>query len=116
VRLEGLGKLKKSNDLIGIRIRDLPACSIVFQPTTLLRAPAIVVNVIFFYKICELWVLTSLNMNICVFRDVTSHNVIIATVSEEISASIFRVKSGNTRSATGCPPPLSPHALIYLLT
>jgi hypothetical protein len=38
VRLEGLGQLKKSNDLIRIRSRDLPACSIVPQPTTLPRA------------------------------------------------------------------------------
>jgi hypothetical protein len=38
VRLEGLGQLKKI-DLIGIRTRDLPACSIVPQPTTLPRAP-----------------------------------------------------------------------------
>jgi hypothetical protein len=30
--------IEKSNDLIGIRIRDLPACSIVPQPTTLPRA------------------------------------------------------------------------------
>jgi hypothetical protein len=36
VRLEGLGKLKKSNDLIGNRIRDLPPCSIVPQPITIL--------------------------------------------------------------------------------
>jgi hypothetical protein len=34
IRLEGLGKLKeKSSDLIGERTRDLPACSIVPQPT-----------------------------------------------------------------------------------
>jgi hypothetical protein len=39
VRLEGLRKLKKSNDLIRNRIRDLPACSTVPQLTTLLRAP-----------------------------------------------------------------------------
>jgi hypothetical protein len=38
VRLEGLGRLKKIH-LIGIRTRDLPACSIVPQPTTLPRAP-----------------------------------------------------------------------------
>jgi hypothetical protein len=38
MRLEGLGQLKKSNDLIEIRTRDLPACSIVPQPTTLLCA------------------------------------------------------------------------------
>jgi hypothetical protein len=36
LQLEGLGKLKKSND-IGTRTRDLPACSIVPQPTTLPR-------------------------------------------------------------------------------
>jgi hypothetical protein len=35
VRLEGLGKLKTSNDLIGTRSRDLPACSIAPQPATL---------------------------------------------------------------------------------
>jgi hypothetical protein len=36
VRLEGLGKLEKeNNDLIGTRTRDLPACSIVPEPTTL---------------------------------------------------------------------------------
>jgi hypothetical protein len=38
VRLEGLGQLKKSNELIGIRTRDLPAYSIVSQLTTLPRA------------------------------------------------------------------------------
>jgi hypothetical protein len=37
--LEGLGQLKKSSYLIGIRNRDLPDCSIVPQPTTLPRAP-----------------------------------------------------------------------------
>jgi hypothetical protein len=30
--------IEKSNELIGNRNRDLPACSIVTQPTTLLRA------------------------------------------------------------------------------
>jgi hypothetical protein len=39
VRLEGLGKLKISSDLIGTWTRDLPAFSIVLQPTTLSRAP-----------------------------------------------------------------------------
>jgi hypothetical protein len=38
VRLEELGKLTKSNDLIGNRRRDLSVCSIVPQPTTLPRA------------------------------------------------------------------------------
>jgi hypothetical protein len=37
-QLEGLSKLKKIH-LIGTRSRDLPACSIVPQPTTLPRAP-----------------------------------------------------------------------------
>jgi hypothetical protein len=40
VRLEGLGKLKKKIHLIGTRTRDLPACTIVPQPTTLPRAPS----------------------------------------------------------------------------
>jgi hypothetical protein len=31
--------MEQSNDLIGNRARDLPACSIVPQPTTLPRAP-----------------------------------------------------------------------------
>jgi hypothetical protein len=35
VRLEGLRKLKDSNDFIGTLTRDIPACSIVPQPTTL---------------------------------------------------------------------------------
>jgi hypothetical protein len=39
MRLEGLGKLKKSSDLIWNRTRDIPACSTVPQPTMLLRAP-----------------------------------------------------------------------------
>jgi hypothetical protein len=38
-RLEGLGQLKKYNDVIGNRTHDLPACSTVPQPTTL-TAPA----------------------------------------------------------------------------
>jgi hypothetical protein len=36
---EGLGKFKKFNDLTGKRIRDLPLCTIVPQPTTLQRDP-----------------------------------------------------------------------------
>jgi hypothetical protein len=39
VRLEGLGTFKKSTSS-GIRTCDLPACSIVPQPTTLPRAPS----------------------------------------------------------------------------
>jgi hypothetical protein len=49
VRLEGLGKLKKSNDLIGTRSHDLPACSIVPQPTTLQRAPIYIYIYIYLY-------------------------------------------------------------------
>jgi hypothetical protein len=39
VQLEGLGKLIKTNDLIKTWTHDLPACSIVPQPTTLPCAP-----------------------------------------------------------------------------
>jgi hypothetical protein len=38
VRPEGLS-MKKSNDTIGIRTRDLPACSAIPQPTAPPRAP-----------------------------------------------------------------------------
>jgi hypothetical protein len=41
VRLEGLGKLKKFNMLIGSQTHNLPACSIVPQPTMLLRVPSL---------------------------------------------------------------------------
>jgi hypothetical protein len=34
VRKEGLGKMKKINDLIGSRTRDLPTCSVVAQQIT----------------------------------------------------------------------------------
>jgi hypothetical protein len=40
VRLEGLGQLKKFSDLIGNRSRDLPACSVLPQPSTLPRTPS----------------------------------------------------------------------------
>jgi hypothetical protein len=39
VRPEGLGKMKKSNDLIENQTRDLPACKTVPLPITLPRAP-----------------------------------------------------------------------------
>jgi hypothetical protein len=38
VRLEGLGQLKKKIHLIETRYRDLRACSVLLQPTTLPRA------------------------------------------------------------------------------
>jgi hypothetical protein len=44
VRLEGLGQLKKPH-LTGTRSRDLPACGVVLQPTTLPRAPYILRSV-----------------------------------------------------------------------
>jgi hypothetical protein len=42
MRLEGLGKLKESNDLIGNRTSHLSACSIESQATTLQRAPGFI--------------------------------------------------------------------------
>jgi hypothetical protein len=39
VRLEGLGKLNKFNDITGIRNQDIPACSTETRPTTLSRPP-----------------------------------------------------------------------------
>jgi hypothetical protein len=39
--------IEKSNDLIGNRTRDLPACSIVLEPTTLPRALCVTYNVLY---------------------------------------------------------------------
>jgi hypothetical protein len=39
VRLQELGELNKSNDIIGTQNRDPPACSIMPQPTIIPRAP-----------------------------------------------------------------------------
>jgi hypothetical protein len=50
VRLGGVGQLKKSSDLIGNRTRDLPACSIMTQLTTLPRTPILTVNNNYFPK------------------------------------------------------------------
>jgi hypothetical protein len=45
LRLEGLDQLTKSSDLIGIRNRNLPACSTVPQPATLLHVPYTAFNI-----------------------------------------------------------------------
>jgi hypothetical protein len=50
VRLEGLGQLKKSNDLTGNQTRDLSACNVMPQPTTLPRAPSQKTEV---FKCCD---------------------------------------------------------------
>jgi hypothetical protein len=54
VRLEGLGKLKKANDIAN-QTRDLPVCSIVPQPTTLPRAPYQQMHELFHLKITIFW-------------------------------------------------------------
>jgi hypothetical protein len=48
LRLKVLGQLKKFNDLVGNRTRDLPACSMVPQPTTLPRAPFLFILSIYY--------------------------------------------------------------------
>jgi hypothetical protein len=50
VQLEGLGKFKKCNDLIGIQISNVPACSITPQPFTLLCASYINISVFNFIE------------------------------------------------------------------
>jgi hypothetical protein len=40
MQLEGFGQLKTPMNPIGVQTRDLPACSLVPQPTTPLRAPS----------------------------------------------------------------------------
>jgi hypothetical protein len=52
-RLEGLGKLKKFNDLIGTRARDLPACSTAPQPPTLPLAPISQPGLSLIYRILD---------------------------------------------------------------
>jgi hypothetical protein len=47
MQLEGLGKLKKFNYLIGNRTHNLPACSIVPQLTTLPHAALFLVHTAF---------------------------------------------------------------------
>jgi hypothetical protein len=62
VRLERLGKLKKSTSS-GIRSCDLPACSIVPQPTTLPRTPSgrISYGIIYIYGLhTDIYVLQSI--------------------------------------------------------
>jgi hypothetical protein len=49
MRLEGLGQLKNSSDLTGKGTRDLPACSIMPESTTLPRAPAVLASAYFSY-------------------------------------------------------------------
>jgi hypothetical protein len=53
--------IKKSNDLIGNQIRDLPAYSIVPQPTTLPRAPYM--HILFELNICNFLCYVSSRIN-----------------------------------------------------
>jgi hypothetical protein len=62
MRLEGLGQLKNPVTSLGIRSRDLPACSIVSHPTTLPRAPHKACQ-IFIFHICVISMENSLCQN-----------------------------------------------------
>jgi hypothetical protein len=62
VRLEGLGQLKISNDLIGNWNFDLPACSIVPQLTTLPRAPEPCYRIFVMRRM--VWVVQKASLNI----------------------------------------------------
>jgi hypothetical protein len=70
VRLEGLGKLKKFNDLIRNRTHDLPACSIVPQPTMLSCAHSIIMvlpyTAIWEFKSCIPYLEPIYNYGTCV--------------------------------------------------
>jgi hypothetical protein len=48
--LDDLGKFKKGSNLIEFRTRDLPACTLAPQPTTLLRARNFISTVYYFIK------------------------------------------------------------------
>jgi hypothetical protein len=64
MRLEELGQLKKIH-LIGTRTRDLPACSIVPQPTTLPRAPHEIIYVMKFGRSTIREMLTQTSITFC---------------------------------------------------
>ena len=55
VRPEGLCQWKKSNDTIGNRTRDLPACSAVPQPTAPPRLSVFCLSVSFFLTFCRIF-------------------------------------------------------------
>jgi hypothetical protein len=57
LRMEGLGKLKQFNYFIGNRTRDLPACSIVPQPTTPPKLENLETNWLTIFKVHlrEIW-------------------------------------------------------------
>jgi hypothetical protein len=53
VQLEGFGKLKKSTSS-GTRTGNLPACSVVPQPTTLPRAPTYILILTIRWRWCDI--------------------------------------------------------------
>jgi hypothetical protein len=54
VQLEGLGKLKNI-DLIGTRSHDLPACSIVPQPTTVPHAAIRIIMMLYHGSLLDVY-------------------------------------------------------------
>jgi hypothetical protein len=54
VWLEGIGELKKSNEIIGTRNRDLSACSVVSQQTTLQCAPNVLRGILIYWNASDL--------------------------------------------------------------
>jgi hypothetical protein len=80
VRLEGLGILKKSSNLIGNSNRDLSACSIVPQPTTLPRAPIII------------------DMNVKFDTDVNSKYICLLTFINTETTRVRQISPGRSRN------------------
>jgi hypothetical protein len=77
VRPEGLGELKKKlNVLIRSRTRDLPACSILPEPTTLPRAPISILINKYIYDVS----LHLLSQHYVYFTILYKHSVAIAGV------------------------------------
>jgi hypothetical protein len=87
VRLEGLGQLKKSNDLIGDRTRDLPDCSIV--PQQLCYCVPHEFTVMVEKHLISLLLISSLGIILCLL--VLFHCVNIPYLSGKFSAYVLNI-------------------------
>jgi hypothetical protein len=102
VRLEGWDKQKKTNDLIGIWARDLPACSIVPQATTLPCAPNNV-TIYFIFILCGLHVSKHqfylYAIHIFIWPESLTASVIFTTLSDHGTPICQSISSARKRTA-----------------
>jgi hypothetical protein len=85
VRLEELGKLKKFNDLIGNRTRNLTACSIVPQQMTLQRAPIYVRTCVLFRTVSQIQL-----FHCTLYRRATRHVLTRVAKCIDVDGGIFK--------------------------